>query len=186
MLDARADAPNQAITFWSITNTAPMYSAPYAYTSATIAGLADLIGVADPEKLAASFGSGQEISSMFGAGTQLTDDPNAMIPGVFGAPDTKAVFTATKAVPSSIGSMGGLKINTNAEVLSGGDTTKTPITAGEPIPGLYAAGETANGDLFYLEYPGSGTSLSVGATFGRFAGQNAANKVPLPSPPPYF
>jgi uncharacterized protein with FMN-binding domain len=168
MLDARQDAPEGTLTFWSITNTAPIYAEPYAYTSSTIAGLAGLIG-ADPDKLAASFASGQEISSMFGAGISLTDDPDGTIPGAFpGMPGTPVVFTATKAVPSSIGSMGGLKINVKAEVQKVG---------GGSIPGLYAAGETANGDLFYLEYPGSGTSLGVGATFGRFAGKNAAARV---------
>jgi succinate dehydrogenase/fumarate reductase flavoprotein subunit/uncharacterized protein with FMN-binding domain len=167
MLDARK-AAGGTLNFWAITNTAPMYSAPYAYTSTTIAGLAELIG-ADPDKLQASFASGQTISAMFGPTATLTA--------------TGSVFTATKAVPSSIGSMGGLKINTNAEVLSGGD--KTPIAKGQPIPGLYAAGETANGDLFYLEYPGSGTSLSVSATFGRFAGKNAAAKVPPPAWPSF-
>jgi fumarate reductase flavoprotein subunit len=136
-----------------------MYQQPYAFTSDTIAGLAGLIE-ADPEKLRASFASEREISSMFGPSTQLTANAS--------------VFTATKAVPSSIGSMGGLKINVNAEVQKVG---------GGSIPGLYAAGETANGDLFYLEYPGSGTSLSVGATFGRFAGKNAADRVPPPAWP---
>jgi fumarate reductase flavoprotein subunit len=173
MLDARKDAGG-TLDFWAITNTDSMYPPPFGYTSDTIAGLAASIG-ADPVKLAASFASGQEVSSMFGPGTALTDDPTGTIPGAFpGAPDTPVVFAATKAVPSSIGSMGGLKINTRAEVLSSGKGTSIP--AGQPIPGLYAAGETANGDLFYLEYPGSGTSLGVGATFGRFAGKNAASR----------
>jgi fumarate reductase flavoprotein subunit len=64
--------------------------------------------------------------------------------------------------------MGGLKINTDAAVLKGG----------QPIPGLFAAGESANGQLFYKEYPGSGSSLGVSATFGRQAGKNAALRLP--------
>ena len=47
---------------------------------------------------------------------------------------------------------------------------------GEPLPGLYAAGELVGG-LFYFNYPG-GTGLTSGAVFGRTAGTAAAQ---LPS-----
>jgi fumarate reductase flavoprotein subunit len=47
-------------------------------------------------------------------------------------------YTVTTVVPSSIGSMGGLKINGDAQVLD---------TSGNAIPGLYAAGEPANGQF---------------------------------------
>ena len=40
---------------------------------------------------------------------------------------------------------GGLRINTDAQVIS---------TDGEPIPGLYAAGELVGG-IFYFNYPGA-------------------------------
>src|SRR5262249_18550945 len=43
---------------------------------------------------------------------------------------------------------------------------------GQPIPGLYAAGEMVGG-LFYFNYP-SGTGLVSGAVFGRLAGASAA------------
>jgi fumarate reductase flavoprotein subunit len=62
--------------------------------------------------------------------------------------------------------MGGLKTNTAAEVLKEG--------ANQPIPGLYAAGEVANGAFYYQEYPASGSSNSLSITFGRTAGKNAA------------
>jgi tricarballylate dehydrogenase len=58
---------------------------------------------------------------------------------------------------------GGLRINTNAQVLD---------TDGQPIPGLYAAGELVGG-IFYFNYPG-GTGLTNGAVFGRIAGASAA------------
>ena len=45
---------------------------------------------------------------------------------------------------------------------------------GEAIPGLYAAGEIANSQFFYKEYPASGSSISISATFGRIAGEQAA------------
>jgi fumarate reductase flavoprotein subunit len=152
MLEARKVDSN--VKFWAISNSAPnpTYAANgWAFTNTTIAGLATQIG-ADATKLQQSFASGKEISNMFGPGSVLTA--------------TGTVFTATKALPSSIGSMGGLKINTNAAVLKGG----------QPIPGLFAAGESANGQLFYKEYPGSGSSLAVSSTFGRQAGKNAATR----------
>ncbi|MGH7061402.1 MAG: FAD-binding protein, partial [Stellaceae bacterium] len=58
---------------------------------------------------------------------------------------------------------GGLKITNAAQVE---DTT------GQPIPGLYAAGEMVGG-LFYHNYA-SGTGLMSGAVFGRLAGRGAA------------
>jgi tricarballylate dehydrogenase len=58
---------------------------------------------------------------------------------------------------------GGLRIDTEARVLS---------TDGEPIPGLFAAGELVGG-IFYFNYPG-GTGLTNGAVFGRIAGASAA------------
>jgi tricarballylate dehydrogenase len=58
---------------------------------------------------------------------------------------------------------GGLRINTDAQVVS---------TDGDPIPGLYAAGELVGG-IFYFNYPG-GTGLTNGSVFGRIAGASAA------------
>jgi len=60
-------------------------------------------------------------------------------------------------------SFGGLKINTEAQVMS---------SDGAPIPGLFAAGELVGG-IFYFNYPG-GTGLTNGAVFGRIAGASAA------------
>ncbi len=57
---------------------------------------------------------------------------------------------------------GGLAVNTSAQVLN---------LDGEPIPGLYAAGETVG--LYYGTYVGS-TSVLKGAVFGRKAGLHAA------------
>ncbi len=60
---------------------------------------------------------------------------------------------------------GGLRIDTEAQVMS---------TDGEPIPGLYAAGELVGG-IFWFNYPG-GTGLTNGAVFGRLAGASAAKE----------
>jgi tricarballylate dehydrogenase len=60
-------------------------------------------------------------------------------------------------------SFGGLKINNDAQVIN---------TDGEPIPGLYAAGELVGG-IFWFNYPG-GSGLTNGSVFGRIAGASAA------------
>ena len=57
---------------------------------------------------------------------------------------------------------GGLRINTDAQVMS---------TDGLPIPGLDAAGELVGG-IFYFNYPG-GSGLTNGAVFGKIAGASA-------------
>jgi len=59
---------------------------------------------------------------------------------------------------------GGIKINTEAQVLNMAD---------RPLPGLYAAGEMAAG-VFYFNYPGS-SGLTNGTVFGRIAGRNATD-----------
>jgi tricarballylate dehydrogenase len=61
---------------------------------------------------------------------------------------------------------GGLRVDTEARVMD---------TEGEPIAGLFAAGELVGG-IFYFNYPG-GTGLMSGAVFGRIAGTNAGNAV---------
>ena len=60
-------------------------------------------------------------------------------------------------------SFGGLRISTDAQVIN---------TDGEPIPGLYAAGELVGG-IFWFNYPG-GSGLTNGAVFGKIAGASAA------------
>lgn len=58
---------------------------------------------------------------------------------------------------------GGLKVSTDAQVLD---------SSGQPIRGLFAAGEIVGG-LYYHNY-GSGTGLVAGVVFGRRAGGGAA------------
>ena len=61
---------------------------------------------------------------------------------------------------------GGLKITTSGEVES---------TDGQPIPGLFAAGELVGG-LFYHNYPGC-SGLVSGAVLGKLAGDGAGRYV---------
>ncbi|MCL2382373.1 MAG: FAD-dependent oxidoreductase [Treponema sp.] len=76
--------------------------------------------------------------------------------------------------PASLGSMGGLRINPQAQVLS---------TTGAVIPGLFAAGEAANGDFYFQQNPALGSSLAIALTFGRVAGREAARSAPRPLRP---
>ncbi|MGI6687389.1 MAG: FAD-dependent oxidoreductase [Christensenellales bacterium] len=73
-------------------------------------------------------------------------------------------FYAYKNVSFNLGSLGGLRINKEAQVL-------TP--AGEPIPHLYAGGMNSGGWIGPY-YPGSGTAIMGTIHWGRKAGMNAA------------
>lgn len=72
-------------------------------------------------------------------------------------------FTAYQVTCGVTFTFGGLHVDATARVLD---------QAGEPISGLFAAGELVGG-LFYHNYPG-GTGLTSGAVFGRLAGKGAA------------
>lgn len=78
----------------------------------------------------------------------------------------QAPFYAIKIAPGVHHTMGGLKINTNAEILN---------EAGEVIPGLYASGE-ATGGLHGKNRIG-GNAVADIIIFGRQAGQMAAEFV---------
>jgi fumarate reductase flavoprotein subunit len=52
-------------------------------------------------------------------------------------------------------------INEHAQVLRNG----------QPIPGLFAAGDVANGQFYFQVYPSSGSALSMASTFGYIAGR---------------
>ena len=113
----------------------------FGWKGETVEELAEATGM-DPEKLADAIEQG----------TGLEEAP----------------FYAVMVKPTTIGSMGGLVIDTDAQVLS---------ENGEPIPGLYASGEVANGGFYDVEYPASGSSLCLGMTYGMEAGRNAAEFV---------
>lgn len=76
----------------------------------------------------------------------------------------KPPFYANLNISANLGSLGGLLINTKAEVIDNN---------GEVIPGLYAGGMNSGG-WYGLYYPGSGTSLSGGLVWGHIAGESAA------------
>ena len=63
------------------------------------------------------------------------------------------------------GTVGGLKTDYDSQVLR---------EDGSVIEGLYAAGETCNGEYYYRLYPSGGASLLFGSVTGKIAGANAA------------
>jgi succinate dehydrogenase/fumarate reductase flavoprotein subunit len=73
-------------------------------------------------------------------------------------------FYAVKVYPGDIGTAGGIVTDENARVLD---------VQGEPIPGLYAAGNDAN-SVMGGTYPGPGITLGPALTFGWLAGQHLA------------
>lgn len=134
---------------------------PTILKAASMAELAPQIGVA-PETL-------QNTLDVYEAGV------SAGVDYAYGKPDKFLVSLATGPytayyLGSDIcynGTLGGLRINTDAQVLD---------TEGSVIPGLYAAGR--NSGLFYGFYMGSGTSMLDCFTFGRIAGQKLAAEKP--------
>lgn len=84
----------------------------------------------------------------------------------FDAKIEKAPFYATPRKPAVHHTMGGLRINTKTQVLD---------INGEPIKGLYAAGEVAGG--IHAGNRLGGNALADIFTFGRIAGQNASETI---------
>ncbi|MDR0389641.1 MAG: flavocytochrome c [Spirochaetaceae bacterium] len=76
---------------------------------------------------------------------------------------SKAPYYAIKIAPGVHHTMGGVKINTQAQVIS---------TAGNPIPGLFAAGEVTGG--IHGNNRIGGNAVADIVIFGRIAGASAA------------
>lgn len=152
----------------------PLIDYPITYTNLKASGAESFFGIYDAAgaengDLAVSLGYGykadtlEELAAAAGMDAALLAEAVATDEALANAP-----FYAVVVKPCTIGSMGGLKINTDAQVL---------METGEAIGGLYAAGEVANGGLYYQEYPASGTSNCMSFTFGIEAGTNAAAEV---------
>lgn len=80
-------------------------------------------------------------------------------------------YYALKMRPEGYGTVGGIKINDDCEAL-------TP--EGDPIPGLYAAGDCANDAVTYdysLVFKLWGSTLGLAVNTGRFAGESAGDYV---------
>ncbi|MEI4771784.1 FAD-dependent oxidoreductase [Psychrobacillus sp. FJAT-51614] len=80
-------------------------------------------------------------------------------------PINQGPFIAYPIICCNVFTNGGLATDTNGRVLSNDDI---------PIPGLYAAGETAG--LYYGKYPG-GTSVLRGLVYGKRSGEHVVDYV---------
>lgn len=86
------------------------------------------------------------------------------------APIERGPFYAVKVVMGSLGSFSGLRVNLHGQVVD---------AQGEPVPGLYAAGNDMN-TLMGGHYPSGGITLGPALTFGFIAAHHAADQ-PLPT-----
>lgn len=84
------------------------------------------------------------------------------------APIQKGPFYAMQVHAGALGTKGGPRYNKDAQVIN---------VHGEPIPGLYAAGNAAAGVLG-ISYPSGGATIGPAMTFGYCAGRAAAKEKP--------
>ena len=147
---------------------------PITYTAIKELGVPNFYGLydakgADAAEQAVAVGFGWKGDTVEALAEATGMDAAKLADAIEQDPDlTEAPYYAVMVKPTTIGSMGGLVIDTDAQVLK---------EDGSPIPGLYATGEVANGGFYNVEYPASGSSLSLGMTFGLEAGRNAAEYV---------
>ena len=133
----------------------------------TLAALAGKIGV-PADRLAASIARYNEACvagnwkplELDGVATRGLSPPKSN----WALPVDEAPFHAYPIISANVFTFGGLKIDESARVLNGD---------GDPIPGLYAAGETAG--MYWGTYTGA-TSVLKGLVFGRIAGGFAAQR----------
>ncbi len=142
----------------------------YLKKADTLEGLAELMGI-DPAGLRATVTKFNEYARTgkdldFGRGESIFDryygDPNVR-PNPTLAPIEKPPFYAIEAFPGDLGTKGGLRTDQWARVLN---------EQGQPIPGLYAAGN-CSASVMGRTYPGPGATLGPATTFGYVAGRHA-------------
>lgn len=130
-------------------------AAGVCYKADTIEELAQITGMTDLAATVAQYNSAIEtgVDEAYGRDT-------ATMTAIANGP-----FYALQCKKALLGTFGGLKTQITGEVLD---------TEGNAIPGLYAAGEVANGDFFPTIYPASGSAMDCAVVFGREAGRSAA------------
>ena len=79
-----------------------------------------------------------------------------------------APFYVEEVLPTTFGTIMGLAVNEDCQLLDG---------TGEPVPGLWGAGELIAGNAFTGEYAGSGIGISWAANSGRFAAEGIAEAI---------
>jgi succinate dehydrogenase/fumarate reductase flavoprotein subunit len=138
---------------WSDDNSVEI-EAGWIVKANTIRELAEKLGV-DPDGLEAEV-------ARFNEGAARGEDPQFGRPGATLAPIARAPFYGYAWGNLAINTLGGLRKDADARVLH---------VSGEPIPGLYAAGEIACTHAWAMS---GGQSIGDGLAFGRIAGRHAA------------
>lgn len=130
------------------------------YKGETLEELADNIGlnkenfIATVEKYNAAVANGSE--DEFGSNHAQMKPP------------TQGPFYAVPIRACIIGTMPGLKVDENCQVLGAN---------GQPIENLFAAGELMFGNIFNRVYPATGTAIALAIYTGRIAGETANNQI---------
>ena len=130
---------------------------PDVFKADSLSELAGMLGI-DPDALEATVEEYNEMCD--------SSDTKFFKRRKFMKPIVKAPFYAGKFRPGGYGTLGGIRINKNAEVLD---------ADWRPIPGLYAAGtDTCSifGDSYMFLLPGN--TMGYCLNTGRFAGEGAA------------
>lgn len=160
-------------------NSSPGAPAPSFMTQAdTLAGLAEMVGI-DPAGLTAQverfnamvanghddeFNRGDNTYDNFYMWGDMEFDPPFRTLGVI----DRAPFYAVKMEAGALGTAGGPRTNADAQVID---------WQGNPIPGLYAAGNAMAAVLGDI-YGGAGGTLGPGMTFGYIAGKHLSAHLP--------
>lgn len=113
----------------------------------------ELAGVGEDE----DFGRGNSAYDRYYGDPTIAPNPNLR-------PLDSAHLFAVKVVLSDLGTCGGLLADERARVLN---------ASGEPIPGLYAIGNTA-GNVFGASYPGAGATIGQGLVYATIAAADIA------------
>lgn len=143
----------------------------YLKRGRTLAELAQACGIAPAafEKTVADYnthaarGEDPEFHKGSTAYNRYLGDPT-VTPNPCLAPIATGPFYAVQVVIGDLGSFAGLKTDAQARVLDGD---------GQPVPGLYAAGNDM-ASIMGGNYPGGGITLGPAMTFGYIAGRHAA------------
>lgn len=153
--------------------TKPLRKAGIVKSADTIEDLAVELGM-DPVRLRATvdrFNSfaGTGVDEDFGRGGTAYDryysDPTVE-PNPNLGPLEKGPFTAVQLVPGDLGTKGGLLTDPDGRVLDTND---------EPIPGLYASGNTT-ASVMGRTYPGPGSTIAPAVIFGYRAARHLATR----------
>jgi succinate dehydrogenase/fumarate reductase flavoprotein subunit len=171
-------ADHRALTRWGMGFVRP-FPVPrgrylrngYLLRANTLVELAQKAGI-DPSSLEATVkvfneNARQGVDPDFNRGSRTYDSyqgDEEVTPNSCLAPLEQGPFYAVRLFVGEIGTFAGIKVDAKARVINAAD---------QPIPGLYAVGNDQV-SVFGGGYPGPGSTLGPGMTFGYIAGRHVA------------